>query len=58
MVNVEADKVVLAMGMIPQVGLFQELRGKAPDVYLIGDSAEPRRVGEATREGYKVASTI
>lgn len=58
LVTVAGDGVALAMGLIPQAGLYEELRGKVRELYLIGDSAQPRRVGEATRDGYRVGSII
>ena len=36
MLNVEGDKVVLAMGLIPQVELYEELKNTIHEVYLIG----------------------
>lgn len=57
-VNVDGDKVVLAVGLISQATLYQQLEGKVPEMYLIGDCVEPRRVGEATRESYKIGSIL
>jgi 2,4-dienoyl-CoA reductase-like NADH-dependent reductase (Old Yellow Enzyme family)/thioredoxin reductase len=57
-VNVTGDKVVLAMGLRPEAGLYQELKGKFHDTYLIGDSLEPQRLAEAIRDGYRVGSTL
>jgi 2-enoate reductase len=58
MVKVAGDKVALAMGMVAQDGLHESLKGKAPEVYLIGDAATPARVGEATRDGYRIGNTL
>jgi len=58
LVTVAGDRVALAMGLIPQAGLYEELKGKVRELYLIGDSVQPRRVGEATRDGYRVGSII
>ena len=57
-INVEGDRVILAMGMVPRAELYEDVKSKAGEVYLIGDGTEPRRVGEATREGYLIGSTI
>ena len=57
-VNIEGDKVVLARGLLAKAELYGELRGKVREIYLIGDSVEPRRVREATREGYRVGCTL
>jgi len=33
-VNVDGDKVVLAVGLISQATLYQQLEGKVPEMYL------------------------
>ena len=33
-VNVDGDKVVLAVGLISQAILYQQLEGKVPEMYL------------------------
>ncbi|MBI4303003.1 MAG: FAD-dependent oxidoreductase [Chloroflexi bacterium] len=58
LVNVEGDKVVLAAGLVPQAGLYDELKDKVHEIYLVGDCIEPRRVRQATREGYRVGCAI
>ncbi|MDB9823519.1 FAD-dependent oxidoreductase, partial [Deltaproteobacteria bacterium] len=57
-INVEGDRVILAMGLAPNTELYEAVKNKVREVYLIGDCAEPRRVGDATREGYLIGSTI
>jgi len=57
-VNVEADKVVVAMGLIPQTEPYKELKNKAKEVYLIGDCVEARQVAEATHDGYRIGNTL
>jgi len=57
-VHVKADKVVLAMGLKSQTKLYEELRGRIYEIYLAGDSVEPRRIGEATRDGFRIGCTI
>lgn len=37
---------------------FERLKGQVRETYLIGDCVEPRRVGDATREGYKIGSIL
>lgn len=55
---IEADTVVLAAGSSPNQELYQALKGKVPEIHLIGDSLEPRRIREAIAEGFRVGSTI
>jgi 2,4-dienoyl-CoA reductase-like NADH-dependent reductase (Old Yellow Enzyme family)/thioredoxin reductase len=57
-VNIPGDKVLLALGMATDNKLYQAVREKVNEVYVIGDAAEPRRVGEAVHEGYRVGSVI
>lgn len=57
-VSVPGNKVVLAMGMQSETGLCELLKDEAYEVYQIGDSAKPARVGEATRSGYMAGSAI
>ncbi|MBA7594769.1 NADH oxidase [subsurface metagenome] len=58
LVSVEGDKVVLAMGLVSQTKLYEELKSKVNEVYLIGDCVEARKVGEATRDGYRIGNSL
>lgn len=53
--TIEADTIVLAAGARPNRELLKALEGKVPEVYNIGDSAEPRKIADAITEGYRVA---
>jgi 2,4-dienoyl-CoA reductase-like NADH-dependent reductase (Old Yellow Enzyme family)/thioredoxin reductase len=57
-VDVIGDKVVLAMGLISEDRLYQELKDKVHETYLIGDALEPQRVSEATRDGYRRGNSL
>jgi 2,4-dienoyl-CoA reductase-like NADH-dependent reductase (Old Yellow Enzyme family)/thioredoxin reductase len=57
-VNIAGDKVILAMGLVTDNKLYQAVREKINEVYVIGDASQPRRVGEAVHEGYRVGSVI
>ncbi|MBU2609085.1 MAG: FAD-dependent oxidoreductase, partial [Chloroflexi bacterium] len=52
-----ADTVVLATGMAPARELLSELEGKVP-VHTIGDCLEPRQIGEAMEEGFRLGNSI
>jgi 2-enoate reductase len=58
LINVTGDRVILAMGMASDNKLYNTFRTMAKQVFLIGDGAEPRRLGEAIHEGYRVGSII
>jgi len=50
-----AKTVVLATGMRPRREPARELEGKAPQLYIVGDAREPRRIREAIHEGFRTA---
>lgn len=54
---IQADHVVNALGSRSVNGL-EAMRGKVPEVYVIGDSKEPRQIINATFEGAAVARLI
>ena len=54
----EADTVVLAMGMRSENKLAEELKDIVSEVYTIGDCVEPRDAMDAIREGAEVARQI
>jgi len=56
--TIEADIIALTSGSRPNTQLFQQLKGKAPEVYVAGDCAEPAGILEAVREGAKIGRTI
>ncbi|WP_143106842.1 NAD(P)/FAD-dependent oxidoreductase, partial [Neomoorella thermoacetica] len=49
-----ADTVILAVGFAADQRLYNALRDKIPNLYLIGDSREPRNILAAIWEGYEV----
>ncbi len=52
------DLVVLAMGSRRLDELSDRLAGLVPEVYVIGDAREPRKVLDAMAEGAEVGRTI
>ncbi|RLC95215.1 MAG: NADH:flavin oxidoreductase [Chloroflexi bacterium] len=56
--SLEADSVVLAWGLSPVTALYEDPKGKVPELYMVGDCVEPRKIGEATRDGYRVGTVI
>lgn len=56
--TIKADTVVLALGLKPRTELYEALRGKVAKLYSVGDCAEPRKIGDAIREGFFWANTI
>ena len=54
----EIDGVVAAVGSISSAELAEGLRGRVPELHLIGDAAEPRTVEEATYEGGEIGRRL
>jgi len=54
----EFDTVVLACGAVSVDGLFQELKGRHPEVHLLGDAYAPRRMVSATRQAWELARSL
>jgi NADPH-dependent 2,4-dienoyl-CoA reductase/sulfur reductase-like enzyme len=50
--TIEADTVVLAAGASPNRQLYGDLKGRIPEIYLIGDCVEPRSIRDAIADGY------
>ncbi len=54
----EADTIVTALPFQPNTRLIEEMAGKAPEIYAIGDCAEPRIIMDAVGDAYRVARAI
>jgi pyruvate/2-oxoglutarate dehydrogenase complex dihydrolipoamide dehydrogenase (E3) component len=52
------DTIVISLGSAPKDELLKALKGKVPEVYLVGDASKPREVMEAVSEGEEVALKI
>jgi len=55
---IEADAVVLAVGLKPDDQLYKSLIGKVANLYALGDCQEPRRIMGAIWDSYEVARSI
>ena len=56
--TIPADTIIIAVGYKANDRLYKTLEGKVSEVYCIGNSSEPRRVLEATSEGYQAGLAI
>lgn len=52
------DSVVLACGGEAESRLHTELRGRVPEVHVLGDAYAPRRISFATRQAYELARRL
>jgi 2,4-dienoyl-CoA reductase (NADPH2) len=50
--------VVLAVGVRPQNQLYEQLRGRVPELYLVGDAKRPRKAMDAIYEGAMVGRQV
>lgn len=48
----EADTIVLAVGVRPNNRLYEQIKGRAGEVHLIGDAKTPRKTLDAIHEGF------
>jgi NADH dehydrogenase FAD-containing subunit len=55
---IEADVVVLAAGLWVDPKAVEEFRGKAREIYTVGDCVRPRMIREAVEEGLTVGLKI
>ena len=53
--SIEADKVVVAAGAASARELDTNLKGEVPQIYVVGDAAEPRDIAAATYDGALIA---
>ena len=56
--TLSADNVILATGALANRQLAESLRGKVPELHLIGDAKEPRFIKEAIAEGFQVGRSL
>ena len=52
------DSIVVAIGAKPDNELSRLLTGKVPEIFVVGDAAQPREVMEALLEAQETAIKI
>ncbi|MFC1821451.1 FAD-dependent oxidoreductase [Thermodesulfobacteriota bacterium] len=52
------DTLLIATGGTSNQTLYEELKGKVPEIHLIGDAVEPRRIIDAVHEAFETAYKI
>ena len=55
---VEADSIVLAVGMRAESRLAEELKNKVARLYVIGDGAQPQGIAEAVENGLRTGCML
>jgi 2,4-dienoyl-CoA reductase-like NADH-dependent reductase (Old Yellow Enzyme family)/thioredoxin reductase len=56
--RVAVDTVIIAVGYESNKELFNIMEGRISETYVIGDSAKPRRILEAIREGLEIGIKV
>ncbi len=56
--TLRGDTIIFAVGALPNNELYEELKNRTKNVYVIGDAKEPRRIINAISEGYKLARLL
>ncbi len=56
--TIPADTIIIAVGYEANQRLYKALEGKVPEIYCIGNSSQPRRILEATNEGYRTGLAL
>jgi NADH dehydrogenase FAD-containing subunit len=56
--KIKADNVVLAAGTKSVNSLEKELTGIVPEIYMIGDAKEPRKIWHAVSEGFMLGRRV
>jgi 2,4-dienoyl-CoA reductase (NADPH2) len=56
--TLEADTIVTALPLSPNLELSKALGGKVPEIYNIGDCREPSLIINAVADGYHIANSI
>ncbi|MDG2303518.1 MAG: FAD-dependent oxidoreductase [Candidatus Binatia bacterium] len=54
----DVDTLVLSLGAQSEDSLYRELKGKVPELYLVGSAFAPRQIADATQHGASVARLI
>jgi 2,4-dienoyl-CoA reductase-like NADH-dependent reductase (Old Yellow Enzyme family)/thioredoxin reductase len=52
------DSVALACGGVPDADLHLALKGRVPELHVLGDAYAPRRIVFATRQAYALAKAL
>ena len=56
--TLDADTIVTALPLRPNIALAEALAGSAPEVYAIGDADEPSLIVDAVAAGAAIARTF
>ena len=52
------DYVVLSLGVRPDNMLYEQLKDKVKNIYLVGDAVKTGRIAHATESAYQIATKL
>jgi 2,4-dienoyl-CoA reductase-like NADH-dependent reductase (Old Yellow Enzyme family)/thioredoxin reductase len=55
---IPADSIVLAAGVKPSRKVYEEIKDRISEIYLVGDCVESRSIRDAIADGYSIAMKI
>ncbi|MGB4661036.1 MAG: FAD-dependent oxidoreductase [Mobilitalea sp.] len=55
---IKADTIIIAAGLRPNKAVAESFYGIIPETFIIGDCKKPRKIMEATLEGYSIAANL
>jgi 2-enoate reductase len=53
-----ADRVISAVGLEPEQGIYRSLKSRSANLYLIGDAREAKDIMNAVWDAYEVARVL
>ena len=56
--RIPADSVVIALGFAPNTKLADELKEVVEELYTVGDCADPARMADAVKQGYRAGCRV
>lgn len=56
--TLEADSIIPAIPLTPNLNLFKSLEGKVPEIYAVGDCKDPLLIADAVGTGHRVARGV
>ena len=56
--DLSADIIILAMGIVPRTELVEAFKEAFDNVYVAGDASQGGRIATATRQGFEAAYTF
>lgn len=58
LVRADAKTVAVTLGFVPNPGLAREIEALGVEVHAVGDCAEPGRIADATKAGYRAGVAL